>query len=79
MISKKQANAIASLIVELEMASSAVGRQCAKENIDSKVLNFWMNDKDSTILKLREVLGVKIQDTYAELREQMAAELAECN
>ena len=70
MISKKHANAIASLIVELEMASSAVSRQCAKENPNGKVLNFWMNDKDSTILKLREVLGVKIQDTYAELREQ---------
>ena len=75
MLSKKQAKLIANLITDLTMASSAVSRQCAKDKPDSKSLRFWMNDHDSTILKLREVLGVKIEDTYAELREQMVEEL----
>jgi hypothetical protein len=73
MISKKKANAIASLIRDLDMASGAISRQCAKEIPDHKSLTFWMGDHDSTVLKLREVLGVKIFDTYEELREQVSA------
>ena len=72
MISKKQAKLIANLITDLTMASDAVTRQCTKDRPDGKVLTFWMNDHDSTMLKLREVLGVKIKDTYAELREQLS-------
>jgi len=75
MLSKKQANAIASLIRDMDMASGAISRQCAKENPDGKALTFWMGDHDSTVLKLREVLGVKIQDTYEELREQISASI----
>ena len=67
-LSKKQANQIAALISDLTMASAAVARQCAKEQPDGKALSFWMNDHDSTILKLREVLGTHVTDTYNELR-----------
>lgn len=68
-LSKKQANIIANLISDLTMASDAVARQCAKETPDSKSLQFWMDDHDSTILKLREVLGTYVASTYNELRE----------
>jgi len=78
-ISKKTATAIALLIRDMDMASGAISRQCAKENPDSKALNFWMGDHDRTVLKLREVLGVKIQDTYEELRDALSEQLAECN
>jgi hypothetical protein len=77
-LSKKQALQIASLISDFDMASSAVSRQCAKENPDGAKLTFWMNDRDATLLKLRAILGVKIQETYEELRQELAAQ-AEAN
>jgi hypothetical protein len=78
-ISKKNATAIALLIRDMDMASGAISRQCAKDRPDSKALNFWMADHDRSVLKLREVLGVKIQDTYEELRDALSEQLAECN
>jgi len=78
-ISKKTATAIALLIRDMDMASGAISRQCAKEIPDHKSLSFWMGDHDRTVLKLREVLGVKIQDTYEELRDALSEQLAECN
>ena len=71
-LTKKQALAIANLISDLDMAAGAVSRQCAKEQPDGDRLTFWMNDKDATLLKLRAILGVKIQDTYEELRLELA-------
>jgi hypothetical protein len=74
-LTKKQALEIASLISDLDMASSAVSRHCAKENPDGAKLTFWMNDRDETLLKLRAILGVKIQDTYEELRQELTNQM----
>ena len=75
-LSKKQALEIASLISDLDMATGAVSRQCAKEKPDADRLTFWMQDKDATLLKLRAILGVSIQETYQEIRQQLSAQEA---
>lgn len=70
-ISKKQATKIANLINDLTMASDAISRQCAKATPDTDRIDFWMQDHDATVLKLRGVLGVYVTATYLEIEEAL--------
>ena len=70
-LSKKQATKIARLINDLELASDIVSRETFRaEGMKPDRLQFWMDEYDITVLALREMLGVHVNTTYNEYKNE---------